>query len=260
VADTLQELIKSTARMSFYTIEKNNSCNELLRNIDEYQHGIVISVNKPYGWTSSDVVRKIKFRTQRFFGVRNIKVGHAGTLDPLATGVLIICLGKATKLAEMLQAQEKEYVAGITFGCTTPSFDLEKEIDAYYPYEHITIDSIKSILPVFLGELDQIPPVFSAKLVNGNRSYELARAGVEKELKPSRVTIYSLEAISYASPVLTLRIRCSKGTYIRSLARDLGIALESGAHLSDLVRTSSGGFSVENSVTIEDLENLMKIG
>ncbi len=245
--------------MSFYTIEKENCSKALVRNFEEYSHGIVISVNKPYGWTSSDVVRKIKFRTQRFFGVRNIKVGHAGTLDPLATGVLIICLGKATKLAEMLQAQEKEYVAGITFGCTTPSFDLEKEIDAYFPFEHITIDSIKSALPGFMGELDQIPPVFSAKLVNGNRSYELARAGVEKELKPSRVTIYALEVISYISPLLTLRIRCSKGTYIRSLARDLGLALESGAHLSDLVRTSSGGFSVNNSVTLEDLENLMKI-
>ncbi|MFA5849625.1 MAG: tRNA pseudouridine(55) synthase TruB [Bacteroidales bacterium] len=245
--------------MSYYTIEKEHCSKALVRNIDEYPHGIVISVNKPYGWTSSDVVRKIKFRAQRFFGVKNIKVGHAGTLDPLATGVLIICLGKATKLAEMLQKQEKEYVAGITFGCTTPSFDLEKEIDTYYPFEHITIDSIKSIFPGFIGEQDQIPPIFSAKLVDGNRSYELARAGVEKELKPSRVTIYSLEAISFISPLLTLRIRCSKGTYIRSLARDLGIALESGAHLSDLVRTSSGGFSVINSVTIEDLENLMKI-
>ncbi len=245
--------------MSFYTIAKENCNKSLVRNFDEYPHGVVISVDKPYGWTSSDVVRKIKFRAQRFFGVKNIKVGHAGTLDPLATGVLIICLGKATKLAEMLQAQEKEYMAGITFGCTTPSFDLEKEIDAYYPFEHITIDSVKSILPGFIGELDQIPPVFSAKQVNGNRSYELARAGVEKELKPSRITIYALEAISYITPVLTLRIRCSKGTYIRSVARDLGIALESGAHLSDLVRTSSGGFSVKNSVTLEDLENLMKI-
>jgi len=254
----LPELIKSTVRMSLHTIEKENCSKALVRNIEEYPDGIVISVNKPYGWTSSDVVRKIKFRTQRFFGVKNIKVGHAGTLDPLATGVLIICLGKATKLAEMLQAQEKEYVAGITFGCTTPSFDLEKEIDAYYPFEHITMDSIKSRLPGFLGELDQIPPVFSAKLVDGNRSYDLARAGVQKELKPSRVTIYSLEAISYISPVLTLKISCSKGTYIRSIARDLGVAMESGAHLSDLVRTSSGGFSVKNSVTIEDLENLMK--
>lgn len=255
----MQELIKSTVRMSFYTIEKENSCKALVRNIGEYTHGIVISVDKPYGWTSSDVVRKIKFRAQRFFGVKNIKVGHAGTLDPLATGVLIICLGKATKMADMLQTQEKEYVARITFGCTTPSFDLEKETDFYYPFEHITMDSIKSHLSDFLGEQDQVPPLFSAKLVDGNRSYELARAGVEKELKPSRITIYDLEAISYISPTLTLRIRCSKGTYVRSLARDLGSALESGAHLSGLVRTLSGGFSVKNSVTIEDLENLMKI-
>jgi len=246
--------------MSFHTIEKDHLERTLLRDIEEYRKGIVISLDKPYGWTSADAVRKIKFKSQRFFKVKNIKVGHAGTLDPLATGVLLVCLGRATKMAELLQAQEKEYTAEITFGCTTPSFDLEKEVDHYYPLDHINIETINNILPKFMGEQDQIPPIFSAKLVEGSRAYDLARAGVDKELKPSRVTIYDLEAISYDSPVLKLRVRCSKGTYIRSLARDLGTALESGAYLTGLVRTSSGSFSVKNSITIEDLENLMKIG
>ncbi|MEN6619049.1 MAG: tRNA pseudouridine(55) synthase TruB [Rikenellaceae bacterium] len=244
--------------MSFYLIEKDHPGKTLARNIEEYPEGIVISLDKPYGWTSSDAVRKIKFKAQRFFRVKNIKVGHAGTLDPLATGVLLICLGKATKKAEQLQEQEKEYVAEITFGCTTPSFDLEKEIDRHFPFEHISIESVNNVLPKFLGEQDQVPPIFSAKLVDGNRAYELARAGVKKELNPSQITIYDLTAISYLPPSLKLRIKCSKGTYVRSLARDLGLALESGAHLSDLVRTSSGGFSVKNSVSIDDLDILMK--
>lgn len=245
--------------MSLYIIDKEHRERSLVKDIGEYPEGIVIVLDKPYGWTSSDAVRKIKFKSQRFFNVRNIKVGHAGTLDPLATGVLLICLGKATKKAEQLQSQEKEYIAEITFGSTTPSFDLEKEVDFHYPYEHITKESILSILPDFLGEQDQIPPIFSAKLIDGNRAYELARAGVEKELKPSRITIYDLEIISFESPVLTIKIRCSKGTYIRSLARDLGSSLQSGAYLTGLVRSSSGKFTVENSVCIDDLDQILKV-
>jgi tRNA pseudouridine55 synthase len=242
-----------------FIIEKDQLGKPLAKDLGNYPQGIIISLDKPYGWTSSDAVRKIKFKAQRFFKEKNIKVGHAGTLDPLATGVLLICLGKATKMAEQLQSHEKEYIAEITFGSTTPSFDLEKEIDHYYPFEHINIDSIKSILPQFIGEIDQIPPVFSAKLVDGNRSYDLARAGIELELKPSKVTIYNLEPVSYESPVLILSVKCSKGTYIRSLARDLGTSLNSGAHLTALIRSSSGNFKVKNSISIEDLEKFMII-
>jgi tRNA pseudouridine55 synthase len=242
-----------------FKIEKTQLGTPLVKDMGNYPDGIIISLDKPYGWTSSDAVRKIKFKAQRFFKEKNIKVGHAGTLDPLATGILLICLGKATKMAEQLQSQEKEYIAEITFGSTTPSFDLEKEIDHHYPYEHIDIESVRSIIPRFLGEIDQIPPVFSAKLIDGSRSYHLARAGIEKELKPSRVNIYELEPVSYDSPVLTLHVKCSKGTYIRSLARDFGTSLNSGAHLTALVRSSSGGFKVKNSISMDDLDKFMII-
>ena len=209
-------------------------------------------MDKPYGWTSADAVRKVKFSIQRFFGQKNIKVGHAGTLDPLATGVLLICAGKATKIAEELQSQYKEYIAEITFGATTPSFDLEKEVDAEYPYEHITKESIKDILPKFLGDIEQVPPIFSAKLIDGKRAYEYAREGKERELKPAKISIHSLEIISFSNPILKIAISCSKGTYIRSLARDLGVALKSGGHLTGLVRSSSGSYRIENSLSINE--------
>ncbi len=228
--------------------------NPLSREQEDYPGGLVILLDKPYGWTSADAVRKIKFSLQRWFGVKNIKVGHAGTLDPLATGVLVICAGKATRLAEQFQSQIKSYIAEITFGATTPSFDLEKEIDATYPYEHITEEDIRKILPQFTGELDQIPPLFSAKLVDGNRAYEIARAGNNTPMKPSRITIYQLRILSYNSGVLSLEIICSKGTYVRSIARDLGVALGSGAHLTDLVRSSSGEFKVENAISMDKLK------
>ncbi len=215
--------------MHYHTLDKESLCERLSGNLEDYPHGIVIPLDKPYGWTSADAVRKIKFMTQRYFGLKNIKVGHAGTLDPLATGILLICLGKATKVAEHLQAGEKGYIAEITFGSTTPSFDLEKEIDAYFPFEHINQELIEARLPLFLGEQNQIPPIFSAKLIDGKRAYEIARAGGNEEMKASKINIMELEVISYKAPVLILRIRCSKGTYIRSLARDLGSALESGA-------------------------------
>ncbi|OFX78109.1 MAG: tRNA pseudouridine(55) synthase TruB [Bacteroidetes bacterium GWE2_39_28] len=226
----------------------------LSKDLSQYPQGIVVVIDKPYGWTSADAVRKIKFMTQRWFGLKNIKVGHAGTLDPLATGILLICIGKATKMADTLQSQKKEYIAEITFGATTPSYDLEKEIDATYPFEHITRKSIEDILPVMSGEIDQIPPVFSAKLINGKRAYEYAREGKETEMKPSRISIYGLEIVSWNSPVLRIAISCSKGTYIRSFARDIGLELNSGAHLSGLVRSASGDFRVEDAINIDNLK------
>jgi tRNA pseudouridine55 synthase len=239
---------------AFHILDNGGLNNPLSREQEDYPEGLVILLDKPYGWTSADAVRKIKFSLQRWFGVKNIKVGHAGTLDPLATGVLVICAGKATRLAEQFQSQIKSYIAEITFGATTPSFDLEKEIDATYPYEHITEEDIRKILPKFTGEIDQIPPLFSAKLVDGNRAYEIARAGNNAPMKPSRITIYQLRILSYNSGVLSLEIICSKGTYVRSVARDLGVALGSGAHLTDLVRSSSGEFKVENAISMDKLK------
>lgn len=240
-------------------IDKTKLSTPLSKKIEDYPKGLIFLIDKPYGWTSSDAVRKIKFSLQRWFGVKNIKVGHAGTLDPLATGVLIICAGKATKIAESLQAQKKEYIAQITFGATTPSFDLEKEIDAYFPYKHITEESIKAILPSFKGEIEQMPPIFSAKMIDGVRAYNLARAGKEAKMKPSLVTIYNIEVISYDSPVLNITINCSKGTYVRSIARDFGEALQSGAHLTGLIRSSSGNFKVSNAISFEKLKPFLEL-
>lgn len=241
----------------FLTVDKD-SIQLLGDNIDDYPGGVVLPVDKPYRWTSADVVRKVKFVAQKHFHKRNIKVGHAGTLDPLATGVLLVCLGKATKQAEALQAEQKEYIASIELGATTPCFDLEKEIDCRYPYEHITREMVEEILPKFIGEQDQIPPVFSAKLIDGTRAYEMARAGEEVVMKPARITIYDLEIMEFELPKLVLRVKCSKGTYIRSLARDVGQALQSGGHLTGLIRTQSGGFEVGKCLKMEDLENVMK--
>lgn len=227
-------------------------------NPDDYPQGIVISLDKPYKWTSADAVRKIKFLAQKHFRKKNIKVGHAGTLDPLATGILLICMGKATKQAETLQAQPKEYIANIRLGATTPSYDLEKEVDQTYPYEHITKESVEAVLPRFIGEQEQIPPVFSAKLIDGTRAYEMARAGEEVQMKPAVVTIYKLEILDFALPDLTIKIQCSKGTYIRSFARDIGAALESGGHLTGLIRSASGGFRVENAVKMEMIDEILR--
>lgn len=240
--------------MNPFIIGKSSIDQALLKDFSQYPQGIVIVLDKPYGWTSADAVRKIKFMVQKWFGLKNIKVGHAGTLDPLATGILLICIGKATKLADTLQSQKKEYIAEITFGATTPSYDLEKEIDATYPFEHITKKSIEEVLPLMSGEIDQIPPVFSAKLINGKRAYEYAREGKETEMKPSRISIYGLEIVSWNSPVLKIAISCSKGTYVRSFARDIGLELNSGAYLSGLVRSASGEFRVEDAINIDNLK------
>ena len=286
----------------------------LSRNIDDYPEGIIIPIDKPYRWTSADVIRKVKFAAIRHFGKKNLKVGHAGTLDPLATGVLLVCIGKATKLAEELQAHDKEYVAGITFGATTPSYDLEKEIDRFFPHEHITAEAVAEALPAFIGEQDQIAPLFSAKSVDGVRAYELARKLYKSDgsldeaardlIRVSRINITELELLEFTSradesglknrvtplaaggksiredttgvvfqttssapsassrinvtdnsalglPRAVVRMACSKGTYVRAFARDLGEALGSGAHLDSLQRSRSGIFRVENALTVD---------
>jgi tRNA pseudouridine55 synthase len=240
-----------------FLLLKKGAVQELSNNIDDYPGGIVILLDKPLKWTSADAVRRIKFLAQKHFRKKNIKVGHAGTLDPLATGVLLICIGKATKQAEALQAQQKEYIAEITLGATTPSYDLEKEIDATYPYEHITAEAVEETLAAMTGEQDQVPPIFSAKLINGVRAYEMARAGEEVEMKPSRITLYKLDVMDFTLPKLVLRVKCSKGTYIRSLARDVGVALNSGGHLTGLIRSGSGEFVVSEALSMEDVSLIL---
>ncbi|MDR1594438.1 MAG: tRNA pseudouridine(55) synthase TruB [Prevotellaceae bacterium] len=222
----------------------------------DFQEGYVLLIDKPYAWTSTDVVRKVKILLRNKAGIKKIKVGHAGTLDPLATGLLIVCTGKATKNIENIQSGEKEYIADIYLGATTPSFDLETEIDSQYPVEHINDDLIKSVLSSFLGKQEQIPPLFSAKLIDGKRAYEYARTGKTMEMKPANIEIYGLELLDYSAPVAKIKINCSKGTYVRSFARDLGIALQSGGYLSKLRRTKSGEYDVNNALTIKEVEFL----
>lgn len=277
----------------------------LSESIEDYPEGIIIPINKPYRWTSADVIRKVKWAACRHFHKKNLKVGHAGTLDPLATGVLLVCIGKATKLAETLQKEGKEYLAGVSFGATTPSYDLEKAIDQEYPVEGVTEESLREVLPRFLGEQEQIAPLFSAKSVDGVRAYELARKQyreahkektdvmtdfdhtVAETLNKQIINISEMELISFFPngkesgqessddglrpnprinvvdtsalhlPLATIRIKCSKGTYIRALARDLGEALGSGAHLNSLKRTKSGGFTVENSLSVNEAMGIL---
>ena len=216
-------------------------------------------LDKPLQWTSADVVRKVKFALRRL-GYRRIKVGHAGTLDPLATGVLLVCIGRATKMVDALQAEEKEYVADVMLGATTPSYDLEHPVDRTYPWEHITREAVEEALRSLTGERLQEPPLFSAKKVEGTRAYEMARAGEEVTLRKALVTIYELELLACELPRIRIRVRCSKGTYIRSLAREIGEALQSGGHLTSLRRTRSGGFTAEKASSLDDfLEKLQKI-
>lgn len=221
---------------------------------EQYPDGYVVVLDKPYGWTSADAVRKVKFGLQKRYKVRNVKVGHAGTLDPLATGVLVLCVGRATKASQSLQEESKAYVADITFGATTPSFDRETEVDAVYPWEHIGLDAVEEALAGMTGARMQLPPAYSAKYVDGVRAYDKVRQGEEVELRAAPVVIYGTRVIAYEPPVLRVEIRCSKGTYIRAFARDLGVTLGSGAHLSGLVRTASGGFALENALSIKDIE------
>ena len=224
----------------------------------DFAEGAVLCFNKPYGWTSFDLVRKVRNLLTRQMHLKKLKVGHAGTLDPLATGVLVVCTGSFTKKIDELQCQEKEYIATIEAGRTTPSFDLEKETDAVYPFEHITREKVMEVIQDFIGESDQIPPVFSAKKMAGKRAYELARKGTSVEMEARRINISEIELLKFELPEIVLRIRCSKGTYIRSLARDLGIALESGGCLIGLQRTASGDFRIENAINMKDFEEYIK--
>ena len=257
--------------------------------IEDYPDGIVLPVDKPYRWTSADVIRKVKYAAIRHFGKKNLKVGHAGTLDPLATGILLVCIGPATRRAEELQRSPKEYIAGVSFGATTPSYDLEKAVDRLCPLDGVSEASLRAVLPGFVGEQDQVAPLFSAKSVDGVRAYETARRLLREAqragrafdpgdiLQSNRITISELELLSWSDtlqqdfrddgtgrirvasvegltlPTATIRVACSKGTYIRALARDLGEALGSGAFLSSLRRTKNGGFGIEDAVSLEEV-------
>ena len=294
----------------------------LSHDIADYPDGLVLPIDKPYRWTSADVIRKVKFAAFRHFRKKNLKVGHAGTLDPLATGVLLVCLGPACTRAQEFQDHDKEYIAGIRFGATTPSYDLEKEVDRTFPYDQVTEEAVRAVLPSFLGPQEQVAPLFSAKSVDGVRAYEMARklyrnaqkgvldpdfdAAALETLHRSRITISELELLDYVEasangvgqnffdlfsgdkilvrevtadaqtnvksassrinvadtsslglPEARIRIACSKGTYIRAFARDLGEALGTGAHLSGLVRTKTGAFRLEDALSLETALSLL---
>ena len=294
----------------------------LSRDIADYPGGIVLVVDKPYRWTSADVIRKLKYAAIRHFSKKNLKVGHAGTLDPLATGILLVCIGPATRRAEEFQSHDKEYVAGVAFGATTPSYDLEKEIDRLFSYDGVTEEAVRQALPSFLGEQEQVAPLFSAKSVDGVRAYELARkmyraarrgepaadfdAAALETLRTARIRISEIELLGFTPaagphpsgiaapaaaaegaavgadpaggsipsggassrihvtdnsalglPRAEIRIVCSKGTYIRAFARDLGEALGTGAHLDALRRTRSGAFCIENALSLSDALSLL---
>ena len=298
-----------------FVLDKENIKELILSgNIDDYPEGIIVPIDKPYRWTSADVIRKVKWCACRHFHKKNLKVGHAGTLDPLATGVLLVCIGKATKMAEELQKHEKEYIAGITFGATTPSYDLEKDIDQTYPTDGVSEAALRAALPGFLGEQEQVAPLFSAKSVDGVRAYELARKAWKRmqaqkaepvgfdhsaveTLSKQLINIIDIDLIRFCPdgipadsleqcdaslhnpdgsvnlrnsrinvtdnrelhlPHADIRVACSKGTYIRALARDLGEALGSGAHLDGLRRTRTGGFEVSKALTITQATELFR--
>lgn len=217
--------------------------------------GELICVDKPLGWTSFDVVKRVRGAVQRRLGVKKLKVGHAGTLDPLATGVMIICTGRATKRIDELQSGVKEYIATVRLGATTPSYDLETEIDATFPTEHITEELVRDTLVKFTGRIEQVPPEFSACKVDGKRAYKLARAGKAVELKPKVLVIDEIELLSFSKEEVVIRVVCSKGTYIRALARDIGRALDSGGHLTALRRTRVGSVTIDNCLSVEDAAN-----
>ena len=271
----------------------------LTGSIEDYPSGIIVPVDKPWRWTSADVIRKVKWAACKHFANKHLKVGHAGTLDPLATGVLLVCIGKATKIADSLQAHEKEYVAGLVFGATTPSYDREKDIDRRFPLDGVSRESLEAVLPAFLGEQEQVAPLFSAKSVDGVRAYEMARKAYQAALRGEggfdhsgtellsrqRICISELELLEWGGcqlcdsrnaapesiearvnpkinvipldgldmPGARLRVTCSKGTYIRALARDLGEALGSGAFLGSLRRTRTGGFRVEDALSLTEI-------
>lgn len=220
--------------------------------IYDFKEGEILCFDKPYEWTSFGLVAKARYELCKKLKIKKLKVGHAGTLDPLATGVLIICTGKATKKIMELQAHTKEYVATIRLGATTPSYDLEKEIDATYPTEHITRELVEETLKKFVGTIEQVPPAFSACKVNGDRAYDLARKGENVELKAKTLVIDEIELLNCNLPDIEIRVVCSKGTYIRALARDIGEALNSGGHLTALRRTRIGDYKVEDCLKLDE--------
>lgn len=217
-----------------------------------FQEGEILCFDKPYGWTSFALVAKVRYLLCRKMQVKKLKVGHAGTLDPLATGVLVLCTGRATKRIDELQAHTKEYVATLRLGATTPSFDMEKPVDSEYPTEHITREGVVEALKKFVGTIEQVPPAFSACKVDGSRAYDLARKGQDVDLKPKVLVIDELELLRCDLPEIEIRVVCSKGTYIRALARDIGQALQSGAYLTALRRTRVGDVRVEDCMRMED--------
>ncbi len=220
--------------------------------------GEILAIYKPYTWTSFQIVNKVRYHLSRKFNVKRFKVGHAGTLDPLATGVLLVCTGKATKKIEELQSHTKEYVAELMLGATTPSYDMEHPVNATYPVEHITEERVKEVLKGFIGDIAQRPPLFSACKVDGKRAYDLARKGSDMELAPKQVRIDEIELLQCNLPRITIRVVCGKGTYIRSLARDIGSALDSGAYLTSLTRTRVGNYKVEECIDPADFQDWLE--
>ena len=226
----------------------------------DFQEGEILAFDKPLRWTSFDLVAKVRYALCRKLGTKKLKVGHTGTLDPLATGVVVVCTGRKTKLIEQLQYDVKEYIATLQLGATTPSYDMEKEVDATYPTEHITPELVAETIPHFVGEQWQVPPMFSAVQINGKRAYQLARQGETVELKPKLLVIDEIEVLAFDTEQmqLTIRVVCSKGTYIRALARDIGERLGSGAYLTALRRTRVGTIRVEDCYTIEQFLDLLQ--
>ena len=223
-----------------------------MRTLEDFKNGQVLLIDKPLNWTSFQVVNKLRWHIRKTFNIKKIKVGHAGTLDPLATGLLVICTGKMTKQINEFQAQVKEYTGTITLGSTTPSFDLETEIDKTYPTEHITEKLVHKTTKLFIGDIEQYPPIFSAIKKEGKRLYEFARAGETVEIKSRTINISEFEITNICGLNIDFRVVCSKGTYIRSLANDFGKALQSGGHLTALRRTKIGDFYVDNALSIEN--------
>lgn len=221
----------------------------------DFIEGEILHIDKPLHWTSFRLVRVVRAKLCQKLKIKKLKVGHAGTLDPLATGVMTVCTGKKTKEIERLQAQTKEYIAEIRLGATTPSFDLETEIDAEYPVEHISREKVEECLKQFTGKIEQIPPLFSAVKIDGKRAYEFARKNEEIELNPKILVIKEIELLFYNLPTITIRVVCSKGTYIRALARDIGESLQSGAHLLALQRTRVGDVSLNDCLKVEELDD-----
>jgi tRNA pseudouridine55 synthase len=224
----------------------------------DFVAGEIIPINKPYTWTSFQIVNKIRYHLSRKYGIKRFKVGHAGTLDPLASGVLLLCTGKATKRIEELQSRTKEYEAEIMLGATTPSFDMEHPVDATYPYEHITREMVEEVLKQFVGNIAQVPPLFSACKVDGKRAYDLARKGSDHQLEPKQIRIDEIELLECELPRIRIRVVCGKGTYIRSLARDIGTALQSGGYLTDLVRTRIGEYKLANCINPESFQEWLE--